>query len=82
MTTTKNNGGLIASILFASILVSAALVYAGYNYSQTQANVPVDFDKQIEEGIEKYTKKIQDEEQLDKSAWLENIFSPLLLNAM
>lgn len=67
MTTVKNNRGLIASILFASILVSAALVYAGYSFTQNPVEETGDLNTQIEEGIENYFLELQEEEDKAKA---------------
>lgn len=55
----KNTNSLIATIIFAAILVSGALVYTGYQYSQTSGGSIS--DEKIDAAIQRFVKKQEEE---------------------
>lgn len=57
MNKTKAPVALMASIIFAGVLIAAALFYTGYNYSS--AVKTTDLDAKIEAGIENYFEEQQ-----------------------
>ena len=68
--TNQNNSNLKTTIIFASIMLTLALLYNGYSYSQSYSSATSDMnlEQEIQKGIENFIKKQEEEAQKAQAA--------------